>query len=572
MLWVIIAIIVLFILAVHQQRILRLMNQDALIAASPLAWLTFNPTITENQKVLEFTNHRFLIDLYADMHDDIVVIKSAQVGESVERIFKALWCAQYMKANIIYVLPTKNIIDDFVVPKVNPIIAANPHVKALIKSDSRSLKQVGDRFIYFSGAFSETAAIMKSADILIMDELDRMKQMSIVNMFDSRLQASEMGVRKQGIRWRLSNPSQLNFGVHALWLDSDMRYWFVDCSHCGHKAWMDFTKEEMYTNKEGEPRYSHYVDRNKEIYACGNCDKEIYDQDRRMGRWIARFPDRHRHGYWISQMMAPWVSAKRILEQEAESNIEFFYNFVLGKAYTPTDMIVDRAAIIRATAPSTIMRSQVVIGVDQDAGGQYYVCMTPQGIFDHGYVDAWEKIEHLKLMYNAIVVCDPNPYQAMPKQMAAKYSDWYLCYFKNLDGMSAVQWKDKEQIVYADRTRVIDIRANEIVHARLLYRERVHELEDVIAHWNNLYRTTEEKEDGRIKSTWIKKEDRQSDYPFAEVYARIGLNLVLGGDSTFLDPSQAPESKVTNITTNDGSKLTVDFSDIISETYSEFDQ
>lgn len=538
--------------------------EDA-IASSPLAWVTLNKTLTENQKPVEFDDHRFLIDLYADMHHDIVVKKSAQVGESVERIFKSLWAAKYLDANIIYVLPTKDVVKDFVIPKVNPIINSNPHIKALTTNDSKTLKQVGDRFIYYSGAFSESAAIMKSADILILDELDRMPNQAIVNMFDSRLQASKLGYR-----WRLSNPSQIGFGVDGLFNESDQRHWFVTCSHCGHKSWIDFEKEEYQIGKE--TYHSHYVDQKKEIYACGKCGKEIYDDDRRNGQWIVRYPNRERHGYWISQMMAPWVSAKRILEQKEESGIDFFYNFVLGKAYTPTDMIVDRAAIFRATAPSNISRTQVAIGVDQDAGGQYYVCMTPQGIFEHGYVDSWEKIEHIKLMYNAIVVCDPNPYQAMPKQMAAKYPDWYLCYFKNLDGLSAVQWKEKEQVVYADRTRVIDIRANEIVNARLLYREHFHQLEDIIAHWSNIYRTTEEKEDGKTKSVWIKKENKQSDYPFAEVYARIGLSQLLGAESTFVEPLADNQTKKTNLEAKDNKNISIDFREIIDDTYAQMDE
>lgn len=548
------------------------MNKESLESASPLAWVVLNETVTENQKKLEFDDHRFLIDLYADMHDDIVVIKSAQVGESVERIIKSLWCAGHMGANIIYVLPTKNVVDDFVVPKVNPIIAMNPHIKALVKSDSKSLKQIGDRFIYFSGAFSESASIMKSADILILDELDRMKNMSIVNMFDSRLQASKMGNRGQGIRWRLSNPSQIGFGVDGLWKDSDMRYWFVKCSHCDYRAWLDFTKETMFIDKNGVEKFSHYVNISREIYACGSCDKEIYDNDRRNGEWVAKHPDRYRHGYWISQMMAPWVSAHRILEQKEESGVEFFYNFVLGKAYTPSDMIVNREAIIRATAPSNINRTQVAMGIDQDAGGQYYVLMTSQGIFEHGYVDAWEKIEHIKLMYNAVVVCDPNPYPTMPKQLAGKYNDFYLCYFKNLDGLQSIQWKAKEQVVYADRTRVIDIRANEIVNAKLLYRERVHELEDVMNHWSNIYRTTEEKEDGRIKSVWMKKEGRQSDYPFAEVYARIALTKLMGmGDSEFIEPDQDSDVPTTNIIAKDNTTLNIDLSKAVNEAYEDME-
>lgn len=527
---------------------------EDLIASSPLAWITLNKFINENQQPIEFTNHRFMIDFYADTSADIVSKKSAQVGFSVAAILKSMHEAKYGGLNIIYALPTNNVVNDFVKPKVNPLITSNPKIQAMVKDDSVSLKRVGDRFIFFKGGFSDREAISITGDVLVIDEYDRMPDMGVVNTFDSRLQASQ-----NPKRWRFSNPSQIGFGVDGLYQESNQYHWFVKCSHCNHEWYMEFAKEDN----------CHYVDKDRKIYACGKCDKEITDHDRRMGRWVAKFPTRKRHGYWFSQMMAPWVSAERILEQQQESGIEFFHNFVLGKAYTPSDMIVDRAAILRATAPSNINKLQVVLGVDQDAGGQYYIAMTPEGIFDHGYVDAWEKIEHLKLMYNAIVVCDPNPYPTMPKQMASKYSDWYLCYFKNLDTQSAIQWKDKEQVVYADRTRVIDLRANEIVHARLLYRERVHELEDVIKHWNNIYRTTEEEPDGRIKSLWMKKEGKQSDYPFAEVYARIGLSLVLGGSSMFLEPTQEPETKVTNIETKDGKNISVDFSDIIQETFDE---
>jgi len=531
---------------------------QTLIASTPLAWITLYKMVNENQEPIEFTDHRFMIDFYADDADDIVSKKSAQVGFSVAAIIKSLHRAKFMKDNIIYVLPTKDVVDGFVVPKVNPLISSNPPIHSIVSDDSKSLKKVGDRFLYFRGGFNDRQAINISGDILVIDEYDRMPDMTVVNTFDSRLQAS-----KHPKRWRFSNPSQIGFGVDALYNDSNQLHWMVTCASCGYVSYMDWTKE---TYEWGEDTVSsHYVDQVRKIYACGDCGEEITDDDRRNGEWFAKYPERERHGYWFSQMMAPWVTARRIIEQYEESNLEFFHNFVLGKAYTPTDMVVDRAAILRACAPSNIMRTQVAMGVEQDAGGQYYVCMTPQGVFDHGYVDSWEKIEHLKLMYNAIVVCDPNPYSAMPKQMANKYNDWYLCYFKILDSLSAIQWKEKEQVVYADRTRILDIRANEIVNARMLYREHAYALEDIISHWNNIYRTTEEKEDGRVRSIWMKKEGKQSDYPFAEVYARIGLTQLLGGGGALLEPTQEPSTQVTNIVT-EGDKLRVDLGDIIQET------
>lgn len=532
------------------------MNED-LIASTPLAWISLNKMVNENQERIEFDNHRFMIDFYADTCDDIVSRKSAQVGFSVAAILKSFHEARYGPWNIIYALPTNNVVGDFVKPKVNPLISSNPQIASIVQDDSVSLKRIGDRFIFFKGGFSDREAISISGDILVIDEYDRMPNMAVVNTFDSRLQAS-----KNPKRWRFSNPSQIGFGVDGLFQDSNQLHWFVKCHHCNYEWFIDWAHEDG----------AHYVDQVKSIYACGKCGKELSDEDRRMGRWIAKFPSRHRHGYWFSQMMAPWVTAERVIEQYKESNIEFFHNFVLGKAYTPSDMIVDRAAILRATSPSNIPRTRVAIGVDQDAGGQYFVAMTTQGVFAHGYVDSWDKIEHLKLMYNAVVVCDPNPYSATPKQLANKYSDWYLCYFKILDGLSSVQWKEKEQVVYADRTRVIDIVANEIVGAKLLFRERPYELEDVITHWNNLYRTTEEKEDGRTRSVWMKKDGKQSDYPFAMTYARIGLSQVMGGNSEFIEPTMQPDRPVTNITTNDGKNLTIDFSEVLKETWDAQDE
>lgn len=527
-------------------------------ASTPLAWLLLNGAVNENQTVMEFDDHRFMVDIYADEHEDIVCKKSAQVGYTVLAILKCLWMLKYRGLNVIYVLPTQNLVKDFVIPKVNPLIYSNPFIKSEMESDRENLKSINKRFLYFNGAASEREAISKTADVLVLDEFDRMPDMSIVNTYDSRLQAS-----KSPRRWRFSNPSQVGFGVDELYTHSDQRMWFVSCHQCGYKSYMDFNKDEYWVSDKA--RYSHYVDQDKKIYACGSCDKELSDNDRRMGDWISRFPDRKRHGYWINQMMAPWVTAERIMEQYEESSIDFFYNFVLGKAYTPSDMVVDREAIIRATAPSTIVKRNVSIGVDQDAGGQYYVAMTPDGVFDHGYVDSWEKIEHLKLMYNAVVVSDPNPYPTMPKIMAEKYSDWYMCYFKEMKGLDTIEFKGS--VVYADRTRVIDIVANEIISGKLLFRQRVHEMEaTMIKHWSNLYRTTEEKTDGRTKSTWIKKEDRQSDYPFALTYARIGLTKLMGGGSDIIEPMYDEGGKVSIHDVGKDGTITTDLSSIINET------
>jgi hypothetical protein len=522
-------------------------------AISPTAWVTLNSFVNETQEPLEFKEHRFLIKPFSDLHPDLVVKKSAQVGFSVTAILKSIWLCKYMGLNIIYALPTNDIIKGFVQPKVDTLIASNPQISELISSDSMSLKQINERFIHFKGTGSQREAISTSADLLVVDEFDRALDMNVVSTFDSRLQYS-----KFAWRWRFSNPSQIGFGVDSLYQDSDQMHWFIKCKHCTHEFFIDFDKTS---------ENNHYIDQESENYVCGKCSAVLDEESRRLGRWIAKYPSRARRGYWISQLMAPWVPASRILEQKNESNVEFFYNFVLGKAFTPSDLVVNRQTILRACAPSTIPKINVVIGVDQNVNEQIYVMGTPQGIFAHGRTKSWEELENLKLKYNALIVCDPMPYPTMPKQLATKYDDFYMAHFKIIQTMDMVQWKGSD--VYADRTRLLDLVANEIESGKLLFREHPQALEDYIADWNNIYRTTVEKQDGRTTTTWLKKENKESDFSLATAYYRLGLSRSLGArDSRFFEQQEGTPSNIADMIGSDEQTI---LEGMVEETMAQFD-
>lgn len=529
---------------------------QSLVNSSTIAWILHNRFQTERLEAFEFTKHRFLIDYMADDHPDICATKCAQVGATLAETFDDFHLAGIQKLNVIHTLQNNDVIKGFVVPKVDPVIAGNPAIKEMLKSDSQNLKKFNDNYVFFRGASTESQAINISADVLKIDELDRSDQ-KVVQTFESRTDYSQnMRIK------RFSNPSSVGFGVDALFADSDQRFWFITCPHCNYEWYIDFYKDESNC---------HYVDQERQIYACGKCNKEIYTADRISGRWVIKYPTRtNRHGYWFSQMMSPWFDAPRIVKKFEDTAIDVFYNFTLGKAYTPEDMIVNRQTILRACAPSSVPKVNVAMGVDQNANEQIWVAATPQGIFAHGRTKSWEEFEHLKLMWNAIVVADPNPYPVKPKQLAAKYNDFYICYFQDQTDLSLLKWVEKESKVFADRTRILDTVANEITEARLLFREHPYALEDYIEDWSNLYRTSVETEDGRKKSTWLKKLGKQSDFSFATAYCRIALSRMLGGGSELLSPANPSDAPVTNVS-SDGNKLTVDFSDILQETYDDME-
>lgn len=502
--------------------------------SSPLAWAWLNDLLTENQKPLEFTNHRFLIDPFEDLSEDLVVMKSAQVGFSVTAIIKSAWLCKYRKVNIGYVLPSQNIVKDFVAPKVDPLITGNKVINDSVSRDSITLKQIGDRFLYFRGAYSEREAIAISLDVLVLDELDRMPDPQVINTYDSRLQASEYGWR-----WRFSNPSAVGFGVDELYKASDQMHWFITCHHCDYEYFIDF---EQDTN-----RGNHYVNHEKEIYACGKCGLELSDEDRRQGRWVARYKGRKRRGYWISQLMAPWVSAPRILEQFRESSPEFFNNFVLGKAYTPDDLLIDREAITAIISPGTTELFDVCMGVDNGIV-KHYVIGTPKGIIKYGSTESWDEIENLFLTYGCkAMVIDANPYPTVPKRLVEKYKGKVFVNFYIADqrDIGVVRWMEKEKygIVHSDRTKIIDHVVGEIHdHAFSIFLNQG-EVEDLIYHCTSIYRTVETDTHGVPRAKWITKGGKPDHWAHAMVYWRIALLKTLGTGSAVVTPHLLEEKK-----------------------------
>lgn len=503
-------------------------------ASSVLAWITLNSFVNEANHPFEFTKHRFLIEYMADDAPVKISRKAAQVGATVAETFCNFHHAAFKKLNVIHTLQTSDVIKGFVFPKVNPIIDRNPKIKQLLKMDSESLKQFGDSFIFYRGAQSESQAINITADVLCIDEYDRSNQ-TVVEMYASRLDASEY-------KWRryFSNPSAIGFGVDGLYNQSDQRHWLVTCSHCGHRSYMDFKKDDVAE--------THYVDIEQAIYACGKCDKEIYDKDRINGDWVAKYPDREWHGYWFSQLMAPWITAKEIIEKQQTSTIEFFYNFVLGKAYTPTDLIVNREVILRNLAPGMVAKTQVAIGVDNGIL-KHWVAATPQGVFDYGKTEDWDEIERLLLMYNATMVIDANPYPNIPKQLTEKYKGRVFInyYQRDTKNLGVIRWGERADygVVRSDRTKLLDLVAGEIAEGRQLYRMTGHALEGYIYHWSNIYRTIESDAKGLERGIWITQENKPDHWVHAHAYMRIALSRLLGTSmgTEFAEPLTKDKAK-----------------------------
>lgn len=485
-------------------------------ASSALAWIYLNNFVNENQKPMEYDNHAFLIEPMTIETDDLCVRKSAQVGFSVAAIFKSLWLAAYKKLNIGYILPTANVAADFVVPKVDPLINNNPDVKRLVsQKDSVTLKQVGDRFMYFRGAASETAAIAISLDVLILDEYDRMRNMNIVNTYDSRLQASDYAWR-----WRFSNPSIPAFGVDDLFNKSDQRHWFVKCSRCNHNWYMDWEETQDH---------NHYVDQFERVFKCGKCRQTLRDEDRRTGEWIQAYPERAPVGYWISQLQVPYVTAGRIIDQFEESSTDFFYNFVLGKAYQQADMQLDRTVVLRNLSAEPAIERNVAIGVDVGKT-KHLTIGNPMGIFKTITCNEWEEVEYWRNLYDAVMVIDAAPEFTIPARLVKKYPGkvFMAVYTDDKKGLGTIRWGegDKDGMVYIDRTKAFDHVVQELTSDKFKYHGSAADYDEYIRHWSNIYRIVERTKTGHDVARWVETQGRPDHFPHSHIYFRAALERV----------------------------------------------
>lgn len=489
-------------------------------ADSPLVWIVNNEMVTEQGEPLDFYDHPFLADIYDDNSDDIVMIKSAQVGGTIWATVSSAHETSFEGRNSIYVFPTKgSIVNDFVVPKVNPLIEKNSFISRHIKQDTQKLKQFGNNFLFYRGAFDERDAISISADTVWSDEYDR-SNTRVVRTYRSRTENSKAP------RFRtFSNPSAKGFGVDHLYQGSDQMHWMVTCDACGHCFYLDWDPAET----TGIDPRCHTIDTKRKIYACGSCSAEITDEARRNGFWKARYPKRRRRGYWINQLMRPDRPAARILQQwEDDKNIPgYVYNFILGKAYTPADALIDRSMFINANTGLTVPKNEVYIGVDV-GHTKHIVVMTPEGIVDVLTFKDWEQVEALFLTLNAkCMVIDAMPDITEPRRLSDRYPGRIFLaefdYNSTRKKITKFNPTNRKGFVKIQRTDIMDLIVRELRTRALQIHLPGDKLEQLIDHSIVMVRVQEKDDDGKgkLKVFWVTQGEAPDHFWFALVYARV---------------------------------------------------
>lgn len=523
---------------------------------NPLAFIHNHAIVNENGVPLEFRDHKFLLAPISDLTPEQVIMKPSQVGWTVVvGINKSLWLAKYMKANVIYTMPSRTAIKDFVAPKVDPIISQNKIYQSWMgKTDSSALKAVGDRFVYFRGSWEESAAISISADVLVNDEVDRSNQL-VLETYRTRLDASKWQRPDLGFVWQWSNPSIPGYGVDEQWQVSDQKHWFVKCPKCNYETFMKFPDN---------------IDFEKQVYICSKCHRELSNESRRNGRWVVKHFGRSVSGYWLSQLIVPWIPAAEIIKK-SKKDPAIFHNFCLGLPYISKDQSVSRETITRCINPDVNNRSGVVMGIDNGIV-KTVVVGNVHGIFKVYETESWEEIEADFKRFNATAVCDLNPYPNTPRQLANKYSGRFFTnsFVQEQKDLQVIKWgkSDRRGTVISDRTKIIDMVVSELVNQEIQFNLTLTDLEQYIYDWGQLYRTVETSTNGIQKAVWKTIEGRRDHYAFATLYWRIALEKMFASGAVVRTPQKRQNSIVRSsvAVSDEGTVPAVNLKNVIAKT------
>ncbi len=491
-------------------------------------WIAQNKLKTNKGQPIEFNQHRFLWDYLNDTANRIVVQKCTQVGISFTTELKILYLGDQDPISCVYTLPTGGDVKDFVLSKFDPVVEASESLKAKVKKDpfsrravySTALKRIGDSHFFFRGSWSEHKAQAIDADVLVVDEVDFQKP-DVRRMYEERLE----GAGSKDIIYWLGIPSLPNYGISEIFEQSDQRQWHVKCPNCSQEQVLEFPRNISFQKK---------------TYICYKCRKDLSDEVRKMGKWIPKYPGRVIHGYHFSRLMAPWITAGKIILSHQKDSARHFHNYTLGQAHIEETQKFKKEEFVKAAMQEQeyqgFKKQKIVVGIDQGnnfnliagfANSQESVVVNARLLGDTHKLE-----ETLDLLKADLYVMDMFPDQHYARKLQEKYGvNKFLLINQRSWSMAskANEWMEFQRskgIINLERTESIDRMMESIRNTAIRFLSSMSGLQEILLALQNLVPDLQERL-GLKKRVY--KTVGRDDYAHALNYFWTGCQIMYPG-------------------------------------------
>ncbi len=302
-----------------------------------------------------------------DTHKHKVFEKSRQVGVTELGATEVLhFLATHPGTKWITTFPRNHQLMDFSNTRAATAFAETPRMAALAGSPNQVFtRRVGDSYWLFRSAWESNLGEGVDADGATLDEKDRMRD-KVEFAFKESLKSSKHRLFRE-----ISTPTLPNAGIDIPFQASDQQVWLVRCKRCGTEQ--EVTHLENIVQVKSFPIGTKELPPESYAFLCRvqSCRGEL---DRVFtGRWVPRFPDRRLiRGYHITQLIAPWISATRVMQDKIDMRFrELWLTYVCGVPAAGEMEMVSDADLFRAcsghglmTARPTRGWSHVSVGID----------------------------------------------------------------------------------------------------------------------------------------------------------------------------------------------------------------
>lgn len=313
---------------------------------------------------LDFERFPFQPEMYeafGSRRKDVRAQKCVQVGASAGTARAALYAADILAENSLYVFPSKTDVWDFVDDRIEGMIRESPYLQSRVGPaysgggvDNKGLKRVGPGMVYFRGSNAKSGLQSAAIDLLILDEYDELNLKHIPDA-ERRIAGSLNG----RIR-RIGNPTYPDYGINLLFSGTDQRWWLARCENCRVRGNVPMTSQPLRTPGGGGWQALNFfenVDTEKRRIVCCGCGEPLNVGN---GQWVAQNPDSIIPGFQISRLMVPGIDkpnayGERVLDEiifasgsRGDEEIQAFWNKDLGLPFEPKEGRISLEALAAA--------------------------------------------------------------------------------------------------------------------------------------------------------------------------------------------------------------------------------
>lgn len=196
-----------------------------------------------------------------------------------------------------------------------------------------------------AGANSPAGLASRPIRILLEDEIDRYGDSAGAEGDPTAIAESRTSTFPNVKIIKVSSPTIEGSPIDQAWLESDQRWRWWPCPHCGHEQKVEFGGVDTPFGlkwEEGHPETAHYV--------CAACVCVIEESDKRWmdahGRWIAENERSKIPGFTLSALYSPFFSWSRLVERFLRDKrdplkLRSFVNTILCENWKETGEEVD---------------------------------------------------------------------------------------------------------------------------------------------------------------------------------------------------------------------------------------